>query len=91
MTLRSGSYAATILESVCRAHPDGVSSDALIRQVWKDTPADLEQSRNRLYVALAKLRKRGIRFVVHHEGVYRVDPSTQVRIFSPEEIDSPDL
>ena len=62
---------------------EGVSARALSLAGWPDKSASGEAAKNRLQVALTRLRKTGLGCLVFNDGVYRLDPDRPVRIVHP--------
>ncbi len=66
-----------------RAQPGvGLSLDAIQRAVWPGERIQVEAAANRIYVAVSKLRRRGLRdFLRSQDDGYALDPNLEVQRF----------
>lgn len=64
-----------------RAQPGtGLSMDAIQRAAWPGERIQVEAAANRIYVAVSKLRRRGLRdFIRSQDDGYALDPSLEVQ------------
>lgn len=76
---------STLVESHFNDECTGLSADALIKFIWPDERMSAESAKNRLYVAVAKIRKAGLSnvLVLDSERKYRFADEFQIEIRSP--------
>ena len=68
-----------------QAPGEPVPREALVGAGWPGDRASPESALNRLYVALARMRKAGFEGILRFErGGYLLDPDLPIRIVDPE-------
>lgn len=69
----------SVLSCVAQHHEEGgCDVYTLIEQVWPDEHIEPDAATNRLYVAISKLRKRGVTLIVNVAGQYLLDDSQSI-------------
>ncbi|MEM9074985.1 MAG: tetratricopeptide repeat protein, partial [Myxococcota bacterium] len=77
--LQGSTSARRILESLVE-HREGLDIKALQENVWPGERIDLEAAKNRIYVALSHLRKRGLKqYIVRTGNAYALREDLRVR------------
>ncbi|MCA9621856.1 MAG: tetratricopeptide repeat protein, partial [Myxococcales bacterium] len=74
---------ARLIEARHAQPGEGLSGEALFEAGWPGTRIAAESANNRLYVALAKLRKLGLKlFLLRDDAGYFLDPNTTLELAS---------
>jgi hypothetical protein len=73
---------AVLVESHASEHCGGLDTDTLIERVWPGEQMLQDSARNRLYVAISKLRKAGLEPFLgrDHQGRYRLAEDLQIEL-----------